>query len=180
MATNGYSSRDLTGYNVYHLHENNQTIYYDNLTKKAYIITNQYVNSFSTWQTRLPISVIVAAVLILFRANPLMSIVWGIVVYIGSSILFHMTFLKKLPIKKNFTKPKSKGFFRDIAGRYPIGILRIITFMFAALAVVMIVNQIVNKFEDAARTITYVFATISIVCACLMGYITYLKKKENI
>lgn len=181
MAKNsGYTARQLTGYNVYHIHDKNQTIYYDMFTKTGYIITNQYVSRFSTWQMRLPLSIMAAAVLILFNVNIILSIVIGVGVFVVSTILFHTSFLKNLPIQANFVKPKSLGFFRDTASRYPRGVLNILCIMFFAMATVMIVNQLINKYTGQPRTITIIFASIAFVAGIMMFYIVKLKDRENL
>lgn len=176
----GYNARQLTGYNIYHIHEKNQTIYYDTFTKTGYIITNQYVSKFSTWQMRLPLSIMLGSLLVLLRLNVWLSILIGVVVYVVSTILFHTIFLKDLPIQKNFVRPKSKGFFRDLAARYPKGILRILFIMFIIMAIVMIGNQIITKAVGSARTLTIVFVVLASIAAIIIGYCMYLKDKENL
>lgn len=181
MANNtNYSAKQLTGYNIYHLHDKNQTIYYDNYTKTAYIITNQYVSSFSTWQMRLPLSIMFGALLVLIRINPWLSIALGIAAYVISTILFHTKYLVKLPVKTNFVKPASKGFFRELAARYPKNILTIIMIMFISMGIVMIINLIVNKYIGYAKSLTILFIIISFVAAGIIGYVIYLKNKENL
>ena len=181
MARNtSYNARQLTGYNIYHNHDKNQTIYYDMFTKTGYIITNQYVANFSTWQIRLPLAIMASAFLVLFNVNLWLSILIGVATFAISTILFHTTFLKKLPVQVNFVKPKSLGIFRDIASRYPTRVLNIITIMFLAMATVMIVNQLITKYEGAPKTITIIFSSVAIVASLLLGYIAYLKKKENL
>lgn len=181
MANNsGYTARQLTGRNVYHIHEKNQTIYYDGFSKTGYIITNQYVSKFSSWQMRLPLCIMLGAVLILFNLNPFLSIGIAIVAYVVATILFHKLFLNNLPIKSNFEKPESKGFLRDIASRYPTNILNIFFVMFIILAIAMIVNMFATNVTGDAKTVTIVFSSIAIVAAVIMGLIIRVKQKENL
>lgn len=181
MANNsGYSARQLTGRNVYHLHDKNQTIYYDDLSKTGYIITNQYVSKFSTWQMRLPLCILLAASLILFGINPFIAIAIGVVSFIIVTVLFHKLFLSKLPIRSNFEKPESKGLLRDIASRYPTNILNIFFVMFIMLAIVMIVNMVITKAEGTAKTISLIFSSLSLVAAIVMGLIIRIKAKEKL
>lgn len=175
-----YTARELTGHNVYHLHEKNQTVYYDTYTKTGYIITNQYVSKFSTWQTRLPLCIVLSSILVLAKLNFWLSIGIGVIAYVVSTILFHKSFLTKLPIKSNFERPASKGFFREIASQYPKRVLGIIVIMFVSMALVMIINAIVNKIQGPEATISYVFIVVSLIAALVVSYIYYLKGKENL
>lgn len=174
------SARNLTGFNIYHVHDKNQTVYYDIFTKTGYIITNHKAESFSYWQLRLPVSIIISAMIMLFNINPLICVAIGVAIYAVSTILFHTTFLDNLPINKYFVKPQGKGFFRDTAARYPLRVLMIITTLFFVLAIIMIVNQIIYKYEGNAKVVTYIFVAISIAGTIIMSYMTYLKKKENL
>lgn len=175
-----YNARELTGFHIYHLHEKNQTIYYDMFTKTGYIITNANVGTFSSWQLRLPLSIMLGAALVLLKVNPWLSILIGFLSFVISTILFHKLFLINLPINSNFVKPKGQGFFKDIAARYPKRILYMILIMFLAMAVVMIVNQLITKATGSARTITFVFTTISLIAAGLMTIVILIKEKNNL
>ena len=173
-------AKDLTGKNVYHTNNGNQTVYYDPYSKTAYIITNAKASSFSSWQLRGPICLILGAVLVLIRFNFIYSILFGIAAYIISSILFRKNFLYNQPISTNFVKPKSLGFFKDIAARYPKISLTIMCIMFASLAASMSANVIINKFEGQARTIGFLFVVVSLIFAGVFAYILHIKKKNNL
>lgn len=175
-----YIARDLTGFNIYHLHEKNQTIYYDMFTKTGYIITNANVSKFSSWQLRLPLSIMLGAALVLLKVNVWVSILVGLASFVISTILFHKLFLDNLPINSNFVKPASKGFFKDIAARYPRRMLVIILIMFISMAVVMVVNQLITKAVGTERNITFIFTFVSLIAAGLIGIIIYIKDKNNL
>lgn len=175
-----YLARELTGFNIYHLHEKNQTIYYDMFTKTGYIITNANVSKFSSWQLRLPLAIMLGAALVLLKVNIWLSILIGFASYVISTIIFHKTFLENLPINSNFQKPKSKGFFKDIAARYPRRILVITLIMFVSMAAVMLVNQLITKATGTEKTITIIFVSASLVAAAIMAIVVRLKDKNNL
>ena len=175
-----FTAKDLTGKNVYHLNNGNQTVYYDSRSKTAYIITNAKASSFSTWQLRGPACLIGAAILILLRLNFIVAVLIGILAYVILNIAFRKKFLEDQPINTNFVKPKSKGFIRDIASRYPKSSLVIVCIMFFAIAASLLANQIINKYEGPVVTFNLIFIVINVLIGLFISYIYHIKKKENL
>ena len=174
-----FNARDLTGKNLYHI--KNQTIYYDSLTKKGYIVTNSNVKDFTSWQMRLPLIIIVVCVLILLKVNPLIALAIGIVIYAVAEYLFRKQFLANLPVSTSFKKPASLGFFKDIAARYTSTTLKIMGIMFFVMAVTMFITSfVIGKYEGSAATVSWVFIAIAVVAGCLMFYILSVKNKNNL
>lgn len=181
MANKGtFTARDLTGKNVYHLNNGNQTVYYDSRSKTAYIITNSKASSFSTWQLRGPLCLIGVAILILLRIDMILAILIALFAYILSNIFFRKKFLEEQPINTSFVKPPSKGFVRDIASRYPKMSLSIVCIMFFAIAASLFANQIISKYEGPAVTFNIIFIAINILIGLFIAYIIHIKKKENL
>ena len=174
-----FNARDLTGKNLYHI--KNQTIYYDTLTKKGYIITNANVKDFTSWQMRLPLIIIVVCVLILLQVNPLIALAIGIIIYAIVEYLFRKSFLGNLSISTNFKRPASLGFFKDIAARYTTTTLKIMGAMFFVMAITMIITSfVIGKYEGTSATISWVFIAIAVIAGSLMFYILSIKNKNNL
>ena len=79
MAKETINAKQLTGINIYHT--KNQTIYYNNLTKTAYIITNSVVSKWSTWSLRIPGVLFGTCMLIVLGLNLFVSLGLGLAAY---------------------------------------------------------------------------------------------------
>lgn len=156
----------IQGRNVYHT--KNQTIYLDFLDKNAYIITNSTAKRFSQWQLRLPLCLIFACVLILFRINYFTCLLAGLIAYVISEYIFRTKFLPKLPISTNFVKPESKGFVNDVKEKYGKGKLQLLSIMFFALSLLMVVNLLISKYTGSALILNIVYIVIPLIVALVL------------
>lgn len=173
------SASELTGSNIYH--QKNQTIYYDFITKKGYVITNSSARTFSTWQMRLPLSIIAACILILLKADPLGAILIGIAAYLAATLIFLNRYLPTLPVVSRFSKPKSLGFVRDLAAKYALPTFGFVIMMFYAMAIIITVNTFfVSKVEGKSMWISVAFIAMAVICGTFFLYIRSVKIKEKL
>lgn len=173
------NASDLTGTHIYH--QKNQTIYYNSITRKGYVITNSAARTFSTWQMRLPLSVIAACILILMQAEPLGAILIGFAAYLASTLYFINRYLPTLPVLSSFRKPPSKGLIRDLACRYTITTLGFVILMFYGMAAIIAVNTfLISKVEGQALSISIVFIVIAILAGSFFLLVRQIKVKENL
>lgn len=177
---NKYNSHNLKGNNIFFIKNNNQTVYYDWLTKNAYIITDNDALFFQTWQLRLPLSLIAIGFIMLFFDDMKLAIVIGLVLFIILSILFRVLFLKKLAINATFKKPASKGLIRDIASKYSRNALLIIAMLFGSMGASLIINQIIRSINGTKQIVVYSLAAVSLVIVLFVIYVIRVKDKEKL
>ena len=175
-----YTNKNLKGSNIYRLKNSNQTIYYDNLTKTAFIISNKDALFFQTWQLRLPLCLMAMGLIILFTSDFKLAVIIGALLFVISSILFRFLFLNKLPVSTTFKKPESHGFIRDIAIKYSNNSLILIAVLFGSMAVSLIANQIIRPIAGAKEIFVYVLMILSIIVTIFLIYVINLKKKEKL
>ena len=175
-----YTNKNLKGSNIYRSKNSNQTIYYDNLTKTAFIISNNDALFFQTWQLRLPLCLMAIGLIMLFTSNFTLAVAIGTGLFVVSSILFRVLFLNKLPVSTTFKKPESKGFIRDIAAKYSSNSLIIIVVLFGSMAISLVVNQILRPISGTKQIIIYALIVISLIATGFLIYVINIKKKENL
>lgn len=175
-----FTNKDLRGDNIYQTKNSNQTIYYDRLSKTAFIIPNRDALFFKTWQLRLPICLIAIGIILVFMKNFTLAIIVGASLYVVSSILFRILFLNKLPISTTFKKPESLGFIRDIAKKYTKNALELVAILFGSMGLSLVVNQILRPIEGSKKPLVFIFMILSIVVTLLVAYIIHIKKKEKL
>lgn len=173
-----YTARNLKGNNIYHLKY--QTIYYDWITRNAYIISDYNALYFQTWRIRLPFCLIIMGLIILFTTNYKTAILIGTGVFVVSSILFRILFFKKLPINGAFKKPASKGLFRDIAIKFTKNNLIIIAMIFGSMGLSLLANQLIRGIDGPKEILVYVITVVALLVTAGLGYCIYLKDKENL
>lgn len=173
-----YTSRNLKGNNIYQLKY--QTIYYDWITKNAYIISDYNALYFQTWRIRLPFCLIVMGLIILFTQNYQTAVLAGIGIYVVSSVLFRILFFKKLPVNGAFKKPESKGLFRDLAIKFTKNNLIIIAMIFGSMGLSLLINQLIRGISGPKVILIYVIVVVSLLATLGLVYSIYLKDKENL
>ena len=178
MAKETINAKQLTGINIYHT--KNQTIYYNNLTKTAYIITNSVVSKWSTWSLRIPGVLFGTCMLIVLGVNLFIYLGLGLAAYGILTYMFYTKFLPSLAVNTNFKKPASQGFIRDTARRFELSSLFFISIICLVFALTTIFNIFRKGIPDLARNINIAIGVVFILIAAFFGYIAYIKKKENI
>ena len=151
---------NISGRNIY-LDNHNQTVYYDKITKKGYIIDNKFEKQFYFYNHRF---ILIAVVLILFSSyfpSWIHVIILGIILGIITELLFRFQFLNKLRLAKKFDKTKKQTLLKAIVASKDVKktILRIILYL--AFAILIVLNAITMKAD-------YSVIIISILL-CLVG-----------
>ena len=173
-------AKGLRGSNIYHFKNSDLAIYYDKLTKKARVINDYDAPIFYTWQYRLPFCLMFAGMLVLFTKNYIVAAIACISMYLITTILFRIFFINKLPINTKFEKPESKGFIRDLASKYSTNGLIIAIMLFASVVVSLLANQLARGLNGTRGVIIYVCIAAFSLISLFIGYLIYIKKKENL
>lgn len=178
MAKESINAKQLTGMNIYHT--KNQTIYLNPLNKTAYIITNSVLNKWSAWSMRLPGVLFATCLLIVIGINPIFAVIIGLIAYIVITIIFYTKFLPSLAINTNFKKPASEGFIRDMAKKFELSSLLFISVCSLIFAFISLFNAFRQSEVATAFNMNLVFGLVFLIIGLFFGFITYIKKKENI
>ena len=157
------NANDITGSNVYHI--KNQTLYLNPLDKQAYIITNSNAKRFTQWQLRLPLSLLVSCILILFKIDYFVSLAIGLIIFVLATYVFQTRFISHLSVQSNFTKPKSEGIVKETKKKLGKGRLQLLSILFLALSILMVINLIISKYTGTALIINIVYIVIPIIVA---------------
>ena len=105
------------GFNIYH-DDKNRTIYYNRLSKRAYIIKPNDFNTFRTYSMRIFLALAVIVVLFSFSdtflANPLFAIGVGVLVFVVLQVKFN-GFLNRCTSIANFDTKHAYGYIQLLA-----------------------------------------------------------------
>ena len=101
--------------------KNNQNVYYDIITKKAYIITKQDENKYSVFSSRLVMSISLSILITwLIKISIPFAILAGVALYVITTLIFRLKFLPSLVEDTKFIKPKRSNIFHDSAKTTPL------------------------------------------------------------
>ena len=175
MAQTQLNTKDLTGFNIYHT--KNQTIYWDRFTKTAYIISKSDVASFSTWQLKAPLAVMLSMILILFGTSYSVAFTVAIVAYIVATIIFRVKYLPGLPVSLKWQKPKSEGFIRDTAYKFSFSSIVLMAIMFAIFAVMFGIDVVFYRSSEVAFIVYLILLIASVVAGIISVLVAIARKK---
>lgn len=177
MAQSQMNPKELTGFNIYQ--NKNQTIYWDILTKTAYIITRSDVSKFSTWQLRLPLILMISMILILIGMPLYVGFGALALGYIVTTYLFKFKYLPTLAISTKWQKPKSEGFIKDMAKKFRFSSLVFVTIMFAIFVLMFGLDLYIYRNVGNALVIYGILVVISLIATIISLLITITRKKMD-
>ena len=152
------------GFNIYH-DDKNRTIYYNRLSKRAYIIKPNDFNTFRTYSMRIFLALAVIVVLFSFSdtflANPLFAIGVGELVFVVLQVKFN-GFLNRCTSIANFDTKHAYGYIQLLAIEETRRIWMKIL-LFTALAVLVVYNSYQQQYELLSMIITWLLALYAFV-----------------
>lgn len=169
----------LRGSNVYHFKDSRNVIYYDKLTKKAYIITDYDAPIFYSYQYRFPFCLIVGGLIVLFVKSYLIAGIVCVLMFILTTILYRIFFIRKLPVSEKFEKPESKGFVKDLVAKYSMNSLIIAVLLFGSAAASLTFNQLFRRLDGTKGIFIYICIGGFSLITLFIAYLIIIKKKEN-
>ncbi len=178
MARKKVRPEDLNGLSIYH-DPKRGTVYYDPLTKNAYVITGSDVQSYATYTTVLPISILCAYIISYsFSLGYSRGIFIFLGLYVILKIIFRYMFLRKLVRIENWKPVKKDNIIVFFAKSYETSRLVLLALMLAALTILMPVNAVISSFS---RENLYACFAISVLTGIgtILAVIAIIVKKRN-
>lgn len=177
MAQTQMSAKELTGFNIYQ--NKNQTIYWDSFSKTAYIITRSDVSKFSSWQLRLPLSLMVSLVLMLFGTNYILCVVVAVLSYLVSTIIFKVKYLPTLAVSVKWQKPKSEGFIKDTAKKFRFASLIFAAIMFGVFGIMFAFDLFLYKAIKQALVVYTILVIVSVIATAITLAMALARRKMD-
>jgi len=97
-------AEELTGLFIYHDHR--KVVYKDFLMKDGYIITNRDAEKYTRYSLRLPLAIMAACLVMLFKSSFVLAIAAFVAVEVVMYSMFRFKFLPTLPVIENYEHPK--------------------------------------------------------------------------
>ena len=168
-------STNITGRNIY-LDNLGQTVFYDALTKKGYIIDEKIESKFYLLKNRY---FLVAIAIILcgeYFDTWIQTSIVGITICILLELYFRFMFLRKLRETKKFDRRKSQTMLKaTIESNEPRKVL-LRTVLYCAFAILIIANAIMIKADIAIMVVSVLLCIAASYCA-VINIIALIKMK---
>ena len=155
------------------------TVYYDILSRRAFILTSSDVPTYMLYTSMLPVCILVAFLFMsLFRLDYIYGLIIFLVSYLIAMILFRIFFFYKLIEVENYT-PENKGnIVSFLAENYSTKRLLILTLLLVLLTVVIPLNVQLQKMEGINKYGSYVACAITGI-GTILSILAMLKQKND-
>lgn len=170
-------AKELRGLFLYQL--KNQTIFYDPIFRKAYVLTNDKVNKHSMFQMRIPFAIIAGCVSYLVYNNEKVAFGLGIGLILVLGVWFRIFLNKNLPVVTNFKKPPRDGIISDVAKSFTMKRLWIIFILSIILVGSLIFNITMLDLDKLNKTIYAVMAVFGFLIALVVLASIIHKSRNN-
>ena len=168
-----------------HIYKNDkgQTIYYDVLSKKAYIINKKDETLYLVLSRKLVIAIFLG-LLVYFLSNfrVLLSIIIAAVIYIALFLFFRLFFIKNLNIDKKFQKDKTPDPLLSIVEN--TGYIRVIFIIILSVLIAGIGyynltnNDTLTKYTTIIQYVYIAFGLFFFTCGITVLFIKIFTKKK--
>lgn len=169
------NSKNITGRNIY-LDNHGQTVFYDALTKKGYIIDSKVENKFYLFKNRF---FLVAIAVILFSeyfSDWIQAAAVGIVVCVLVEGYYRFIFLRGLRETKKFDREKRQTMLKaTIESNEPRKVL-LRAVLYCAFAILIIANALMIKADIAILVVSVLLCIAAGYCA-VINVIALIKMK---
>ena len=166
----------VLGLHVYN-DERGRLIFFNIFNKKAYCVKDQRdYKKFSVFQTRLPLSIALGFIVIMFLDRFWFGIGAGVLVYVMMSVYFYAKFLPGLKEVKNFNKPSESFMMRFVEPLSDTRIIIAIVLIFL-IAILLVVNVQISDYDEITEYLNYALAGgVAIFGFMIIG--AFFKKKK--
>lgn len=169
---------DLAGLFIYQ-EPKNRTVFYDILSRKGYLLTNNDVKMYTIYTVMLPVCALLTfGVMSLFQWNGFQALIFFIVSYLAAMLLFRVFWFWKLPVQKNFNPSAGGSIIASLAEKYSKQRLTILLVMLIGLDILMPVYGITAELDTLSRYVLY-GVTAFTVLGTLVVVAALLRQKKN-
>ena len=173
---------DFQDSNVYY-DEKNRLVYYDWLTKQAYYMGKKEVEKYFRFQIFTPLAVLTPLLMVyMFHFNWILSIVVGVLIFVGGKALFTVNVVYNLVPVKDFTKPKHSNFIHRLANEPTAAKSIAGGIICLVIAVIAYINTLYTEYTTVMLWGNYLMALGALItsgCYFFSLYIRHKNKKNN-
>ena len=171
---------EIDGFNIY-FDSKGRKVYYDNLTKQAYILNKSDAKMYYALSLRWPVAIAAAVLLTYYDATPwYISVAIGLAIFFGVYIYFRLGFLKKKAISPNFKKPAAENFIIQNARKAEFYKLVILILLSAALSIISYFNVKQSNFTGMTLYANYLLIIAAAGASIYYIVLAIIKKKNNL
>ena len=171
------NKQKVRGFHIYQ-DEKDRNIYYDWITKNAYVISDKNVGKYYFYQNRLVFAIIAFVLAVNFVLDTTASFILAVAIVVVMEILFRTRFLPSLTQIAKFkpTKTKRSSMIDQIAESNDKKKVMLKIFLYAAFGILLIINAYIEHLSQTLLGLSIVVGVISIVIA-LMHIIALTRMK---
>ena len=172
------NNQKAIGFSMYN-DDKGRTIYYDKVSKKAYLIDKKEESKFLFFSSRPATGFVVGYLAYYLTENWAIAIFAGVATYLTLLFFFRFMFLKDLIEVKNFVPGKKEPLALRLADRFDTSRIIVIIVLALVLSVGTIINAFISKYEGLTLYLNYALAIGAFIFACFYGYVLIVKKRNN-
>lgn len=176
MAQNkGNNKSNISGRNIY-LDRHGQTVYYDLLTKKGYLIDSKVEGKFYVYKNRFILILIVIILCSEYFPSWIHAVIAGIGICLVAEILFRFKFLPSLRQTTKFDRENRQTMLKSIIdSKEPRkAILRAILYL--AFAILIVINAWIMEADIAILIVSILLSIMACYCV-IVNLIALVKMK---
>jgi len=167
---------EVNGLFIYH-EKNIGTVWYDILTKKGYILVNSDFKQYVLYTAVLPTAVLVGLMLyIMAKVGIVLSIVAFLVIFVAGELYFRFSFFYKLPVAKNWDKPRKQNITTKLSEKYNSTRLILLMILLYTICILSIGDIFIENIKAPAIYINIAMAAASLIFAII---VTIAKSKQK-
>lgn len=173
----------VTGFNIYK-DKKNRDVYYDWLTKEAYMITKYEIKKLNFYQKRFIIPVIIFSLVYTIDVFKLKFGIMGagaaaLLSFICMEYLFRFRFLKSMIVVPNFVPDKKEGYVYQLANSAPLSNLIVKGLLYITLGVLLVVFGYQEGFQTIEWFACIIITIVVVFAGIIHLYASFIKYKEK-
>ncbi len=174
---NNIRSADLNGMMLYQ--EKKRTVYYDIFTKNGYIINNAEARTYLLYSARYAMAALIACAVYYATNNLVAMLLSGIAAVAVSEVLFRKAFLYKLPLIKNYDRPKKPGYIQEMSDNESYFKIILLIIVGILLAVMISLNNRNGVYKDTLSVVLAYVITFGALFVSMMNLVVLFRKMRK-
>lgn len=169
---------DLRGINVYQ-DSKKGTVIYDWLTGNGYQITTSETNTYIISQSYLPIALLLGYGFYYFLNNNLiLSVIIGVIAYIGMQLIYRFTFLYKLPVIKKYQRPGGKNLIKNLSIQYSSSQLKVLSVLCICIVITGIISIFTQDLQSSGIILMIIMCLVATIMTIVFLTCIFIKNKQ--